>query len=143
MHKEIKLDLDSFLLSETDEKVIIRYANDEFCEFAEYTLEELIGNVPTYSPQKEIDLKAEYLYKDIKFISKVTYVGSRYSDNVNSDKLNSYAIGSLGAIFFTKIDDEDVKIDLSIRNILNKDYYIYSDTKGDSTNFMMNMSMQF
>ena len=43
MHKEIKLDLDSFLLSETDEKGIIRYANDEFCEFAEYTLEELIG----------------------------------------------------------------------------------------------------
>ena len=34
MHKEIKLDLDSFLLSETDEKGIIRYANDEFCEFA-------------------------------------------------------------------------------------------------------------
>ncbi|MGE4382443.1 MAG: hypothetical protein AB7D41_04510 [Arcobacter sp.] len=112
-------------------------------EILNSNLEELIGNVPTYSPQKEIDLKAEYLYKDIKFISKVTYVGSRYSDNVNSDKLNSYAIGSLGAIFFTKIDDEDVKIDLSIKNILNKDYYIYSDTKGDSTNFMMNMSMQF
>jgi iron complex outermembrane receptor protein len=106
-------------------------------------LQELIGNVPTYSPQKELDLKAEYLYKDVKFISKVTYVGSRYSDNLNSEKLNSYAIGSLGAIFFTKINDEDVKVDLSIKNILNKDYYIYSDTKGDSTNFMMNMSMQF
>ena len=40
---ELKLSVDSFLLSETDEKGIIRYANDEFCEFAEYTLEELIG----------------------------------------------------------------------------------------------------
>ena len=43
MSTELKLDLDSFLLSETDEKGIIRFANDEFCKFAEYSLEELIG----------------------------------------------------------------------------------------------------
>ena len=42
-YKELKLSLDSFLLSETDEKGIIRFANDEFCKFAGYTLEELIG----------------------------------------------------------------------------------------------------
>lgn len=41
--EELKLNTDSFLLSETDEKGIIRYANDEFCQFAEYSLEELIG----------------------------------------------------------------------------------------------------
>ena len=41
--QESKLSLDSFLLSETDEKGIIRYANEEFCQFAEYKLEELIG----------------------------------------------------------------------------------------------------
>jgi PAS domain S-box-containing protein len=41
--QELKLSLDSFLLSETDEKGIIRFANDEFCKFAGYTLEELIG----------------------------------------------------------------------------------------------------
>lgn len=40
---ELKLSVDSFLLSETDEKGIIRYANEEFCQFAEYKLEELIG----------------------------------------------------------------------------------------------------
>ena len=34
--QESKLSLDSFLLSETDEKGIIRFANDEFCKFAEY-----------------------------------------------------------------------------------------------------------
>lgn len=43
MEKEIKLTLDSFLLSETDEKGIIRYANQEFCEIAGYSLNELIG----------------------------------------------------------------------------------------------------
>ncbi len=41
--EELKLNKDSFLLSETDEKGIIRFANDEFCKFAGYTLEELIG----------------------------------------------------------------------------------------------------
>lgn len=41
--QELKLDLNSFLLSETDEKGIIRFANDEFCKFAGYKLEELIG----------------------------------------------------------------------------------------------------
>jgi aerotaxis receptor len=41
--RELKLNNDSFLLSETDEKGIIRFANEEFCEFAEYKLEELIG----------------------------------------------------------------------------------------------------
>ena len=40
---EIKLLEDSFLLSETDEKGIIRYVNDEFCEFSEYSNEELLG----------------------------------------------------------------------------------------------------
>lgn len=35
---EIKLLEDSFLLSETDEKGIIRYVNDEFCEFSEYSI---------------------------------------------------------------------------------------------------------
>lgn len=43
MAEEMKLDINSFLLSETDEKGMIRYANDEFCLFAEYKLEELIG----------------------------------------------------------------------------------------------------
>ncbi len=41
--KELKLGIDSFLLSETDEKGIIRFANEEFCKFAGYKLEELLG----------------------------------------------------------------------------------------------------
>ncbi|WP_320033566.1 PAS domain-containing protein [Halarcobacter sp.] len=41
--EELKLDLSSFLLSETDEKGLIRYANDEFCRYSEFTLEELVG----------------------------------------------------------------------------------------------------
>jgi len=40
---EIVLDTKAFLVSETDEKGIIRFANDEFCKYAGYSLEELLG----------------------------------------------------------------------------------------------------
>ena len=40
---EILLDTKAFLVSETDEKGIIKFANDEYCKYAEYELSELIG----------------------------------------------------------------------------------------------------
>ena len=41
--QETVLDDYAFLVSETDTKGIIRFANDDFCKIAEYTLDELIG----------------------------------------------------------------------------------------------------
>lgn len=43
MSKEIKLNEYSFLVSETDEKGIITFANDDFCDIAGYKLNELLG----------------------------------------------------------------------------------------------------
>ena len=43
MSKETILDDYAFLVSETDEKGIIRFANDDFCRIAEYELEDMIG----------------------------------------------------------------------------------------------------
>jgi aerotaxis receptor len=43
LNKETMLRDDSFLVSETDSKGNIIYANPEFCQVAEYTLDELIG----------------------------------------------------------------------------------------------------
>lgn len=40
---EVMLDKQSFLVSETDEKGIITFANPDFCTIAGYTLEELMG----------------------------------------------------------------------------------------------------
>lgn len=40
---EIELDTRAFLVSETDEKGRITFANDDFCEVAGYTIDELIG----------------------------------------------------------------------------------------------------
>jgi len=43
MNQEIKLKKDTMIVSETDEKGIIIYANSDFCKIAEYTKDELIG----------------------------------------------------------------------------------------------------
>ena len=43
MSKEIELDEYSFLVSETNEKGIITFANDDFCDIAGYQLKELLG----------------------------------------------------------------------------------------------------
>ena len=41
--QETILDDYAFLVSETDTKGTIRFANDDFCKVAEYTLNELVG----------------------------------------------------------------------------------------------------
>lgn len=41
--QETVLDEYAFLVSETNEKGIISFANDDFCKIAEYELEELMG----------------------------------------------------------------------------------------------------
>lgn len=42
-NQETLLHDDSFLVSETDEKGDIIFANEDFCKIAEYSLEELLG----------------------------------------------------------------------------------------------------
>jgi aerotaxis receptor len=43
MNQETMLNDNSFLVSETDAKGMVRFANEEFCRVAEYTLDELVG----------------------------------------------------------------------------------------------------
>ena len=44
MSRETVLDKNAFLVSETDAKGIIKFANEDFCKIAGYTLAELVGN---------------------------------------------------------------------------------------------------
>jgi len=84
--KERKLGLDSFLLSETDEKGIIRFANDEFCEFAEYELNELIGKPHNILRHEDMPKSAfEDLWKTVQsgkpwkgFVKNKTKSGNYY-----------------------------------------------------------------
>lgn len=44
MSREVKLPKDMIIVSETDQKGTITFANDDFCKIAGYSLEELVGN---------------------------------------------------------------------------------------------------
>lgn len=56
--QETVLDEYAFLVSETDSKGIIRFANDDFCKIAEYSLEELMGNPHSMVRHKDMPKKA-------------------------------------------------------------------------------------
>ena len=56
--QETVLDEYAFLVSETDEKGIIRFANDDFCKIAEYSLEELVGNPHNMVRHEDMPKKA-------------------------------------------------------------------------------------
>lgn len=84
--KEILLDNNSFIVSETDEKGFIKYANDEFCEISEYSLDELIDKPHNILRHPDMPKAAfEDLWKTIKsgniwkgFVKNKTKLGNYY-----------------------------------------------------------------
>ena len=56
--KETILDKNAFLVSETDLKGIIRFANEDFCKVAEYSLDELLGKPHSMVSHKDMPKKA-------------------------------------------------------------------------------------
>ncbi len=74
---------DSYILSETDEKGVILYANDTFCELAGYKLEELIGqahNIVRHPDMPRIAFKG--LWDDVQ--SKGFWTG--FVKNMRKDR---------------------------------------------------------
>lgn len=84
--EETILDDYAFLVSETDEKGIIRFANRDFCNIAEYNLEELIGKPHNIVRHKDMPKAAfEDLWKTVKsgkpwkgFVKNATKSGDYY-----------------------------------------------------------------
>ena len=67
MNNEVKLPKDMMIVSETDEKGIIIYANDDFCKIAGFSREELIGNAHNMVRHNDMPKAAfEDLWKTIK-----------------------------------------------------------------------------
>lgn len=58
MSTETVLDKNAFLVSETDAKGIIRFANEDFCKVAGYSLDELLGNPHNMVRHKDMPKKA-------------------------------------------------------------------------------------
>jgi PAS domain S-box-containing protein len=78
MEKEIILDDFAFLVSETDEKGIIIFANDDFCKIAEYSVDELIGKPHNIVRNKDMPKVA---FKDLWDTVKKDQVWSGYVKN--------------------------------------------------------------
>lgn len=86
MSKETIINDDAFLVSETDEKGIIIFANEEFCKVAEYTKEELVGKPHNIVRHKDMPKAAfEDLWKTVKegkvwqgFVKNATKNGGFY-----------------------------------------------------------------
>ena len=58
MSRETVLGKDAFLVSETDAKGVIKFANEDFCKIAGYTLEELMGQPHNMVRHKDMPKKA-------------------------------------------------------------------------------------
>jgi len=58
MSKETVLDKNAFLVSETDAKGIIKFANEDFCKIAGYSLAELLGQPHNMVRHKDMPKKA-------------------------------------------------------------------------------------
>lgn len=67
MSKEIKLPKEMMIVSETDEKGIIVYANEDFCRIAGFSREELIGKPHNLVRNRDMPKAAfEDLWKTLK-----------------------------------------------------------------------------
>lgn len=79
MEQEVLLHDYSFLVSETDEKGIIIFANDDFCKIAEYSVDELIGKPHNIVRHKDMPKVA---FADLWETVKKGEVWSGYVKNV-------------------------------------------------------------
>lgn len=67
MSKETVLNENAFLVSETNEKGIITYANDQFCHVAEYAINDLVGQAHNIVRHEDMPKAAfEDLWKTVK-----------------------------------------------------------------------------
>ncbi|AXH12070.1 PAS domain-containing protein [Halarcobacter bivalviorum] len=62
MGREITLQKDTMIVSETDEKGIIIYANEDFCKIAGYSKDELIGQAHNFVRHQDMPKAA---FKDM------------------------------------------------------------------------------
>jgi aerotaxis receptor len=90
MSNEIKMTSQDLIVSETDSRGIITYANDTFCKFAGYELEELIGQPHNMIRHEDMPKWAfEWLWNTLK--AGQTWAGFVKNKSKNGDFYWVYA----------------------------------------------------
>ena len=82
MSKETILDKNAFLVSETDSKGVIRFANKDFCDVAGFTLEEMLGKPHSIVRHKDMPKAA---FKDLWDTVKRGEIWTGYVKNARKD----------------------------------------------------------
>ncbi|MFT5660892.1 MAG: PAS domain S-box-containing protein [Sulfurimonas sp.] len=101
---------DAYILSETDDKGIILYANDIFCELAGYTIDELIGqahNIVRHPDMPRIAFKG--LWSDVR--TKGFWTG--FVKNIRKDRGYYWVYATV----LKKVDTKGNVTYLSIRRV--------------------------
>jgi PAS domain S-box-containing protein len=80
--QEYVLKNDDFLVSQTDEKGIILFANDDFCKIAGYKLEELMGKPHNVVRHRDMPRAA---FKDLWDTAKKGKIWNGYVKNKTKD----------------------------------------------------------
>ena len=80
--REHVLKNDDFLVSQTDDKGIILFANDDFCKIAGYTIDELVGKPHNIVRHRDMPKAA---FKDLWDTVKSGKVWNGYVKNKTSD----------------------------------------------------------
>lgn len=80
--REYILKSDDFLVSQTDERGIILFANDDFCKVAGYSLDELVGKPHNVVRHKDMPRAA---FKDLWSTVKSGKIWSGYVKNSTKD----------------------------------------------------------
>ena len=80
--KEYLLKSDDFLVSQTDEKGIILFANDDFCKLAGHSVEELIGKPHNIVRHRDMPKAA---FKDLWETVKQDKIWDGYVKNATRD----------------------------------------------------------
>ncbi len=80
--QEYVLKNDDFLVSQTDEKGIILFANDDFCKIAGYKLEELVGKPHSIVRHSDMPKAA---FKDLWDTAKKGKIWNGYVKNKTKD----------------------------------------------------------
>ncbi len=112
MSKEIVLNDYTFLVSETDEKGIILFANDDFCKIAGYDIDELIGQ---QKKKKKHKVMTKVEFKDLWETVKK---GNIWTGYVKKKKKNGDFYWVYATVFPT-VTSENTKGFLSCRRKAN------------------------
>lgn len=90
--QEYVLKSDDFLVSQTDEKGIILFANDDFCKIAGYTLDELIGQPHSIVRHRDMPRAA---FKDLWDTVKQGKIWNGYVQNATKDGGNYWVYATV------------------------------------------------